>query len=81
MAEASSMEKKLADLSLGKEEDEGLKEVECGWDVSLRTQPRRASITPSVSLRENNMGRNCVEDIGKQVVGNNGRGTYSFDPR
>ncbi|MBA0845378.1 hypothetical protein Goarm_005758 [Gossypium armourianum] len=50
------MEKKLANLSLGKEEDEGLKEVECGWDVSLRAQPRRASITLSVWLREDIWG-------------------------
>ncbi|MFQ6628922.1 hypothetical protein Gotur_007314 [Gossypium turneri] len=59
----------------------GLKEVGCGWDVSLRAQLRRASVTPSIWLKEDNMGRNYGKEAGKQEVGNNGKGMSSFDTR
>ncbi|KAA3483027.1 transcription factor MYB12-like [Gossypium australe] len=47
----------------------GTKEVKYGWDMSLKAQPRRAMITPSVWLREDNDGGNFRDFMGRQTVG------------
>ncbi|MBA0832735.1 hypothetical protein Goarm_017103 [Gossypium armourianum] len=56
----------------------GLRKVEFGWDVSLRAPPRRASIAPSVWLREDNMGRNFGKEGGEEDVQIKGRGISGF---
>ncbi|MBA0803417.1 hypothetical protein Gohar_013627 [Gossypium harknessii] len=56
----------------------GLRKVEFGWYVSLRAPPRRASIAPSVWLREDNMGRNFGKEGGEEDVQIKGRGISGF---
>ncbi|MBA0626364.1 hypothetical protein Godav_004043 [Gossypium davidsonii] len=59
----------------------GLKEVEYGWDISLKAQSRRASVIPSVWLRDDKMERNLEKIRGKLVAANNNNGEYNLDMR
>ncbi|MBA0783464.1 hypothetical protein Gotri_001173 [Gossypium trilobum] len=61
--------------------DIGMQEVEYGWNLSLKTQSRRAMTTPNVWLREDSSEGIRGETIGTQTAGKSGRGIGSFDPR
>lgn len=55
-----------------------MKEVKYGWDMSLKAQPRREMITPSVWLREDNDGGNFRDFMGIQTVSRSGKPTGNF---
>ncbi|MBA0786549.1 hypothetical protein Gotri_025905, partial [Gossypium trilobum] len=62
-----------------KEFNQGLRNFMCIKDDSSRAQPRRASITPSMWLREDNMGRHFGKVDGKEEVRNNKKRISDFD--
>ncbi|MBA0699400.1 hypothetical protein Goari_001041 [Gossypium aridum] len=57
--------------------DIGMQEVEYGWNLSLKTQSRRAMTTPSVWLREDNSEGRGIHD--NEEVSSEGMGKTDMD--